>query len=613
MRRSERPYVPRSCLGSGLCRSPPFYVCVCDPHADDRDSEGSAVLKCVAFRECARKIDGSMSSVYVGDGEVAVLSRPQTADIFKEPAVPPSSKLALMFLVRETLNQPKAWEAFLRGHEEQYEVYCHPKEKEKVTVPLLCKGIIEENVPTKWGDISVTKAIIALLRAALKDGNNQKFCLFSESCVPLARSFSEVREEVLSHNKSYFDFMNLSDYRRRYEELKQPNTRPNHYNGSSSHRGGKSKGKGKGGGKSSGKEENVWIPEIHFKKHATWFVIDRKHAEIILKQHKRYLNLFNKVTVPDEHFFATVLCNEGHVSDLIPKQTTFTDWDANNFWFEKKLCFYMKWGLHIEKAGEQLPSKITGSQLIGKLPKQALKEWNEIQQLDSKMWSDDLVAHPRTFKTVTHDDLGRMRQSMAYFARKCSPESNFSTTYMMDVVATQVPPSITPTLNMVTRRYDVPAYLHSQLFSDMQAMVAYIDSTIRESDVRHSREKDSMNAAYANGLKTALSQERDAVLQGFEANLGLLSSAEACVEEGGDNGEDNGVEEDQDGGLLLCPGALLGFGTASEGEHDDADSGDEANAEYTSYREADEDYLGFSSADDDSDGEVVMNFDVEED
>ena len=55
----------------------------------------------------------------------------------------------------------------------------------------------------------------------------------------------------------------------------------------------------------------------------------------------------------------------------------------------------------------------------------------------------------------------------------------------MDVVATQVPPSITPTLNMVTRRYDVPAYLHSQLFSDMQAMVAYIDSTIRESDVRH--------------------------------------------------------------------------------------------------------------------------------
>ena len=42
------------------------------------------------------------------------------------------------------------------------------------------QNIIDENVPTKWGDISVTKAIIALLRAAYKDPNNKKFCLFSE-------------------------------------------------------------------------------------------------------------------------------------------------------------------------------------------------------------------------------------------------------------------------------------------------------------------------------------------------------------------------------------------------------------------------------------------------
>ena len=57
-------------------------------------------------------------------------------------------------------------------------------------------------------------------------------------------------------------------------------------------------------------------------------------------------------------------------------------------------------GLHIEKA-QELPSKIT-SQLIGKLPKQALAR--EQIQLDSKMWSDDWWLI-RTFKTVTHDDL----------------------------------------------------------------------------------------------------------------------------------------------------------------------------------------------------------------
>ena len=83
--------------------------------------------------------------------------------------VAPSSKIALCFLVRETLNQPSAWEFFLANHEGEYEIYCHPKHKEKVTIEMLKKGIIDEAVTTKWGDSSVTKAIIALLRAAYKD------------------------------------------------------------------------------------------------------------------------------------------------------------------------------------------------------------------------------------------------------------------------------------------------------------------------------------------------------------------------------------------------------------------------------------------------------------
>ena len=66
--------------------------------------------------------------------------------------VAPSSKIALCFLVRETLNQPSAWEFFLANHEGEYEIYCHPKHKEKVTIEMLKKGIIDEAVTTKWGD-----------------------------------------------------------------------------------------------------------------------------------------------------------------------------------------------------------------------------------------------------------------------------------------------------------------------------------------------------------------------------------------------------------------------------------------------------------------------------
>ena len=76
----------------------------------------------------------------------------------------------------------------------------------------------------------------------------------------------------------------------------------------------------------------------------------------------------------------------------------------------------MKWGLHVEKAGGVLPSKMPNSKLIGRLPKVATKEWKELQQLDSKMWSEDLVAHPRTFKTVAQDDIDKMRLSKCFFA-----------------------------------------------------------------------------------------------------------------------------------------------------------------------------------------------------
>ena len=437
-----------------------------------------------------------------------------------------SNKIAFCFLVRETLNQPSAWESFLANHEEEYQIYCHPKHKEKVTIKLFKDNIIDENVPTKWGDISVTKAIIALLRAAYKDPNNKKFCLFSESCAPLARSFDDVKEEICSHNKSYFDFMNLSDYRRRYTQLQQSPLRP------------------RGGNNNKNKNNNnnnkIWIPQMHFKKHATWFIMDRKHVEQILKVQKKYTHVFNKVTVPDEHFFATVLCNEGRVSELIPKQTTFVDWDTNNFWFLKKQSFFLKWGLHVEKAGGVLPSKMPNSKLIGRLPKVATKEWKELQQLDSKMWSEDLVAHPRTFKTVAQDDIDKMRLSKCFFARKFSVESNYSTVFTMDLLASKIGGGLNlfggnsngnddnnanfngnvgnddnniDDINMITGRYDVPIHLQSQIFYDMQGMMSYVDSTIRELDAKHKYEIDKLNNINSKKMNKALSKQKNDLLK----------------------------------------------------------------------------------------------------
>ena len=388
--------------------------------------------------------------------------------------------------------------------------------------------------------------------------------------------------------------------------------------------------------------------------------MDRKHVEIILKVQKKYIPIFHKVTVPDEHFFASVLCNEGRVSELIPKQTTFVDWDVNNFWFLKKQQFFLKWGLHVEKAGGSLPSKMPNSKLIGRLPKAATKEWKEIQQLDAKMWSEDLVAHPRTFKNVTQADIDKMRLSKSFFARKFSVESNYSTVFTMDVLAKKIgfgsgpgllaltgenmsaddggqcdeKDSKSDSINMITGRYDVPKHIQSQLFYDTQSMVAYIDSTIRELDAKHKYEIDKLNNAHAKKMSKALSKQKNELQKKQQQSQADAHPDKNAAEEAVDyvNEYDNGAEETADDaadgmdGLLLSPALLLSnfeencqVATNNDDEEDDhsdildiiknvrAEEADENMAKkllshYDTYRNYDEDEYDLEDDEEDDGG-----------
>ena len=244
-----------------------------------------------------------------------------------------------MYLVRRTLNQPAAWDEFFNGSmgRTHSTMYCHPKDPKVVDNKMLKDAVIRENVVTAWGNISVTRAILALLKTALADPDNTKFVLCSEACVPLC-TFKELHADITSHQKSYFDFMTLSDYINRYGQMTQPR---------------------------SG-EKRPFVPLSSFKKHATWWILDRRHAQIIVTKQKQYLPAFKKVMVPDEHFFATVLWNESQQHDIICKQTTFVNWDANINWFYVKHRFCQRWGLNILAAGSKLPKKKPGDGMYGR-------------------------------------------------------------------------------------------------------------------------------------------------------------------------------------------------------------------------------------------------------
>ena len=67
--------------------------------------------------------------------------------------------------------------------------------------------------------------------------------------------------------------------------------------------------------------------------------------------------------VPDEHYFATLLWNENLAREVICKQTTFVNWDANIDWFYVKHRFCQRWGLNVLAAGSQLPHRRVQSPL----------------------------------------------------------------------------------------------------------------------------------------------------------------------------------------------------------------------------------------------------------
>ena len=61
-------------------------------------------------------------------------------------------KIAFLFLVRRTLNQPAAWEEFFNGSmgKTHSTVYCHPKDPKDVDNKMLKKAVIRENVSTVY-------------------------------------------------------------------------------------------------------------------------------------------------------------------------------------------------------------------------------------------------------------------------------------------------------------------------------------------------------------------------------------------------------------------------------------------------------------------------------
>ncbi len=192
------------------------------------------------------------------------------------------SKIAFLLLTYEDHIQANAIQSYL----ENGNIYVHPKDPTKV-ISYLKDHIINNLIETKWGDISIVKAELNLLKESFKNEENKWFILMSDTCYPL---------------KTYTQIDNILNYK------KNSNNRSSfsltgYFN------------------------ENG----VNYYKSSQFWILNRKDTQTILENANKYIKIFNEgkygVAAPDELFFLTLLMNEHNLDFKFNNvATTYSKW-----------------------------------------------------------------------------------------------------------------------------------------------------------------------------------------------------------------------------------------------------------------------------------------------
>ena len=248
-------------------------------------------------------------------------------------------QIAFLFLILDNPHFPKIWDSYFRGHKEKYNIYIHPKFRDKTTWKP--KNIIKNLQETAWGYI--VHAYIELLRIAYQNPNNIKFVTISESDVPI-QSFNNFYEDSMKDKRSWIKFSKIKKYNWQERIGKQP-----------------TKNK----------------PD-HFIKHLARFCLNREHVgELLKKSKEKQLEFFYKMHVGDE-FFLSVLHPITNVKNFA---VTYDDWDyvhkeLAKIRNKKRECYEIQ-----EKTGKDMSKNM--------------------KQLNNKR--DNIAKNPKTITNVEED------------------------------------------------------------------------------------------------------------------------------------------------------------------------------------------------------------------
>jgi hypothetical protein len=295
----------------------------------------------------------------------------------------PFGKIAFLFLTRKNVNFPEIWKSYFKGNEDKINLYIHPKEPEGVK--WLSDSIIQNRVHTEWGFI--VEAYFNLLREAMKNPENTKFIVISESCLPL-KTFDEFYQRVIIKDDirtSYIKFLKVSNYDWKERIQTQP-----HY-------------------KKMG----------NFIKHYARFCLSRYHVEkLFYMSSPTDLVFFSKMHVGDEFFLSLLkpVSGKDYIKDF---EITYDNWEMvqkqkNEINEEiKKLYELMESNLDVKDANTD----------------ENISIMNCIK--DIKKMRDTLGANPYSYKTVDNNIIKTAIKKESFFWRKFPTDSNIENYYSL--------------------------------------------------------------------------------------------------------------------------------------------------------------------------------------
>ena len=207
-----------------------------------------------------------------------------------------NDKIAFLFLTYNNLKRPDIWTRFFdTKYNDKFTIYNHSKESEKVTDLLLKDKHIPEYIDTCWGCPNLVEANILMMKEALKNKQNKKFILVSDSCIPIV-SFPTFYKEIMTDDKSIIN-IHYNNNPERYDKIINPSFK---------------------------KDE--------FTKHSgSGLVLNEKHAKLLVSDLDNYRNNWKDVFVPDEHYIGNILrvLDKDFNINYKNSKPTFDIWDKN--------------------------------------------------------------------------------------------------------------------------------------------------------------------------------------------------------------------------------------------------------------------------------------------